>query len=548
MLDTAKTNQTNSIETLRKFSDLMVAMEKIKSICKERNYSDAIGCLKGINMLSNFFKPHASINQVAAAMKEKDEIISKVKLQILDDFSYFFKDISEVDHSNLHHACKLAEVLGAKFRQEVVHIAEDFLLKSYTDLYSRSENQTLESVEQRYSWFNRELREFTRKFSAAFPNYWGILTFIAHEFCGTTRVQLMTILDKSGSQTDVKNLLNALRATIKFENKLYEDLRKEYQQYINQPGVTKKNKDDFGDKDDEEYLEEQYRIEQIPKIKGSISNCFEMHMKPYVDTEESELRDGIIKELMSDFEDPEKNSLQSEDLAILNSSLIMFTKIKHLLKRASTLSRTQTMQDVYNVIRRNILIYLNELNNKIVRDEKNSRKDEAKFFRDVCILLNTVDYIKETLQSVHDSLHNLLDEPFNDQIDFKNEEDQCVTYLNGFVNIIKGTLDTKLNLIFNNHLLKLPLDKMEDHPMNSSTYVENIKMEVSGLVFLVRDKMNNVYFTKLLNSICQSINLKFIDTIYKFKRISEKGGRQLQLGKFIVAKNNRLWRNQKNLV
>jgi hypothetical protein len=44
--------------------------------------------------------------------------------------------------------------------------------------------------------------------------------------------------------------------------------------------------------------------------------------------------------------------------------------------------------------------------------------------------------------------------------------------------------------------------------------------------------MNNVYFTKLLNSICQSINTKFIDTIYKFKRISEKGGRQLQLGFF----------------
>jgi len=41
--------------------------------------------------------------------------------------------------------------------------------------------------------------------------------------------------------------------------------------------------------------------------------------------------------------------------------------------------------------------------------------------------------------------------------------------------------------------------------------------------------MNNVYFTKLLNSICQSINQKFIDTIFKFKKISEKGGRQLQL-------------------
>jgi hypothetical protein len=50
MLDTAKTNLTNSIETLRKFSDLMVAMEKIKNLCKERQYGDAVGCLKGINI------------------------------------------------------------------------------------------------------------------------------------------------------------------------------------------------------------------------------------------------------------------------------------------------------------------------------------------------------------------------------------------------------------------------------------------------------------------------------------------------------------------
>jgi len=180
------------------------------------------------------------------------------------------------------------------------------------------------------------------------------------------------------------------------------------------------------DADDEKVLEEHYRISQIPKIKGSISSCFEMHMKPYVDTEEAELREGVIKEISNDFEDPEKNCLQSEDLAILNSSLIMFTKIKHLLNRASTLSRTQTMFDVYTVIKQNILYYLNMLNDKVLKDDRNSKKIEIKFYQDVCIYLNTVDYIKETLQSVQDSLSNLLDEPFNENIDFKNEEDCCV--------------------------------------------------------------------------------------------------------------------------
>lgn len=60
-------------------------------------------------------------------MKEKDEIINKMKLQITDDFSYFFKEISDMDHSNLIYACKLSEVLGRKFRDEVIHIAEQFV-------------------------------------------------------------------------------------------------------------------------------------------------------------------------------------------------------------------------------------------------------------------------------------------------------------------------------------------------------------------------------------------------------------------------------------
>lgn len=55
--------------------------------------------------------------------------------------------------------------------------------------------------------------------------------------------------------------------------------------------------------------------------------------------------------------------------------------------------------------------------------------------------------------------------------------------LNGFVTIIKNTLDSKLSIVFTQQIMKLPLDKMEDNPMNSSSYVENIKHEVSGLVY-----------------------------------------------------------------
>ena len=83
---------------------------------------------------------------------------------------------------------------------------------------------------------------------------------------------MMEILAASSNQIDVKNLLNALRATIKFENKLYEDLRKEYQQYIGTTDVKAVKTDDLKlDEDDEKVLEEYFRISQIPRIKGTFN-------------------------------------------------------------------------------------------------------------------------------------------------------------------------------------------------------------------------------------------------------------------------------------
>jgi len=45
-----------------------------------------------------------------------------------------------------------------------------------------------------------------------------------------------------------------------------------------------------------------------------------------------------------------------------------------------------------------------------------------------------------------------MDEPFNDNVDFKNEEDNCVSLLNSFVSIIKNTLDSKLLNTFSNQI------------------------------------------------------------------------------------------------
>ena len=40
-----------------------------------------------------------------------------------------------------------------------------------------------------------------------------------------------------------------------------------------------------------------YRINTLYAVKGEISGCFEMYMSPYIDAEETELRNGTLSDL-----------------------------------------------------------------------------------------------------------------------------------------------------------------------------------------------------------------------------------------------------------
>jgi hypothetical protein len=322
LLDTAKRNLTTSINTLRKFADLMRSLDNMSQYCADRNYYEAANCLRGINDLILFFKPYEGIPQIRELVEEKESILTKAKLQIQDDFALFFQGSSNLKTETLRDGCHLVEIIGQKFRNEVLMMPAEMILEPYRKIYTKPENCTIENIEQRYAWFVRELRDFNEKYAEAFPHYWGLINYIVQSFCTITRVQIMEVLQASSysSASDVKALLNALRSTIKFESKMADDLLKEYQQYLSEERNPTDEK-------------AQYRITQLFKVKGSIGHCFELHMKPYVDSEKQELEAAVMAELQKDLADPAANSLQTEDISILNSALLMFNKVKHLLKR-----------------------------------------------------------------------------------------------------------------------------------------------------------------------------------------------------------------------
>lgn len=80
-----------------------------------------------------------------------------MKLQINDEFSLYFKDMSNQSIEVLRNACGLVEVFGADFRKEIIKMAVNQILIPYKELFERRDSKNIESIEKRYVWFSRSL-------------------------------------------------------------------------------------------------------------------------------------------------------------------------------------------------------------------------------------------------------------------------------------------------------------------------------------------------------------------------------------------------------
>jgi hypothetical protein len=160
----------------------------------DRNYKQAAHVLLSITDLSTYFKAYEKIPQINDVLKEKDSILSTFKLQIKDEFSLYFKNMSSHGNETLYDACLLVEALGPDFKETIIKMAIDCVLAPYKELYERRDNKTIDSIDKRYAWFTRAVSEFRVKYSNIFPHYWGILCFIVNEFCGLTSLHVSEIL------------------------------------------------------------------------------------------------------------------------------------------------------------------------------------------------------------------------------------------------------------------------------------------------------------------------------------------------------------------
>ena len=410
----------------------------------------------------------------------------------------------------------LVEAIGKEFKKEIELICVKSVITPYKELYEQEGQKTLENVEKRYIWFTRALKDFKIKTEEVFPHYWGIQCFIVHEFCGVTAVQMMEILNQMKQDKDsVIDLIKALQATLKFETSINEDLKAEYEQYFKLKTET----------------DNPNRIEQLPTIKGTISKCFEEYTGFYVNKEKEDLEATVLPEVKKDLERKNKVQGGSEEMEPLNSSLIMFNTIKFLLNRASKISRGKTMNNIKNVIQEMVGKYVSLVDAQVAKEQQMLKKNpeaQERFILNMCALISTLDYIKDTLSKLSEIVTTLVDEPFNQNINFSMVEDQSAKTIVKCIDALVKVFQGKLETILTGSMLKKQWDKVENVILFSN-YINDIKALMVFFCDLVRDRISKVYILRCFKLVAEVSNQKFLETIYKIRKINQFSVQQLQI-------------------
>lgn len=206
----------------------------------------------------------------------------------------------------------------------------------------------------------------------------------------------------------------------------------------------------------------------------------------------------------------------------------MFNKVKHLLKRGSSISKSQTMYDIYKVVKQMISGYSNHLIDDAYKKEKSKPKGVNFFIQSVCVYINTIDHVKDTLGNVSDLIVTLLEPPYTEQVEFTQEEDNCLELINELIVMIKKVAEVSLDNAFNSSFSKINWEKFDENSLESSKYVQEARDGMRAIADVVRGKIGVVHFTKILNMICQAVNGRFVNSVLKLKKISDAGLSQLQ--------------------
>ena len=423
-LDAAKTNLSESVKTLKKLHLWMLQIQRLQDAFEKRNFTDCRVLLADALSHSAYFERFKDVPKI----KELRERVANTCKQLGWHIQNLFVVESAVPDDTLREACLAADVMGPEVWKAIVQKFVKKELEVYTLKFKRgTEDAKFEKTERRYVHIRTLLDRDEAMIDYVFPPRWCVLQEVCLEFCLRTKPELTFALRESAGNIDVAVLIYILQKTIEIEKDLSHRAKKKTLMAIEAAQEQQSQHRGGG---------EAPPPPQFPdfKFNNFLLQCFDDHMGLYVQ-QERDLMHSIVPDVIPEAE----FAVAQEDTNLaavmggvgtvqpapkagavptgapgagggtgtpslgsnarmgttLSSSDDIFVLIKESLKRASSLSRRQTLVEVAGV-------WLSELSRYAdVLSAASAQPPVLPFAeRKLCCVVNTAEKCRTTAEEL----------------------------------------------------------------------------------------------------------------------------------------------------
>jgi hypothetical protein len=427
-------------------------------------------------------------------------------------------------------------------------------LESYEAIFAEGcEHYDLASVERRWAWLKRLIKTVETKFANICPPHWRLLHTIVCEFCARTRSHLKGILQQGSGRdedSDVSVLLKALQTSIRFEEEMIGRFEMDNSDGNVVPvliGAGAETKPEQGENTSADAV-------QLPPITGSISSIFDQFLGPYILLERTNLDEMITRvtgeeedalflraNRDADAEDELSASANartaSGDIGVFKSSTNMFVFIKSSIKRCTVLSTGDTFLALSKEFKTCLKAYADWLKSKLPVPLTVSGAASNPVFKlpagsdslvIVSEVVNTCEYCAETVPTLEGMIRAKIREDLAAKVEMESELADLFLDLSAYsIKALVSSVCDRLEPAFK-ALNSTSWGSMQQVG-EESAYVHRMHDVLVETVPPVRDSMSAVYFKNFCSKLGTEILQRYLDCIFKQKRISEPGTQQLLL-------------------
>ncbi|CUG34888.1 membrane trafficking protein, Vps53-like, putative [Bodo saltans] len=481
-LDTAKSNLTLSVNTLRSIQLWMLQLQTLSVTFNRRNYVQCRDALKEVQKYAALFEQYKEVPKVKELNEKQSTLCRQIEYYIRNNV---IGDMTSIDEDVMAEACAVIDALG----NESIKKVRDKYIERELDIYMTkfkrgSDDAKLDKTERRYVFIRQLLENNRSMFETVFPRHWCVPQELCVTFCLRTKSEFDYLLRESAGNIDVAVLTYVLQKTIDIERELT---------------VLTAWRDHFPERS------------QLPdyRYNGMILSAFKAHMGLFVENE-NKLMEEALQATAQDETLRDDAHLRVGTVMSMADDIFVF--IKESLKRTIKVSQQHILIDMAAVWRKHLVRFATNVGQLIPNPPSNSAQ-----WKKTCVIINTADLCQSTSTALGEEVA-IRAEVGVDEVNFEEVEASFSTLYSTAIGAVVNGLDKLLVPSFTEFGNGAFMNNQADESHDESPYVAVIRRQCHEVVNTCAAVLQPQMLRFLLDKIASNIIPKYALYFYRLRR------------------------------